>query len=175
MKPNCRLSGRASPSTHPSVRQAEEVQVELKTAAAFYTLGLLTSEELVEIGTEALGHGVDTPAIRTLAGLADSEISEARLLFEQVVRDSGEDGLVLEQAALIAGSFVARRIVAREVSPRSGAKEIEAIYSASNYATELGSIGLLYDEYAWDEPRSSEEIDRDVLKEAQLLVERSRI
>jgi hypothetical protein len=62
---------------------------ELKRAADDYVLGRLGAEELPMAAALALARGVDSPALRELAGLGRADVRDATDLFERVMTDLG--------------------------------------------------------------------------------------
>ena len=134
-----------------------------------FLAGEVPSEDLPSWAAQALVDGLDSPALRELAGLPRGEVREARDLFRQAVV---ELGAVLPTEDASPGDlalFWASRVVAGSVAPVDGANWI------IRYGEELGwperlqrLLGLAS---VWDDwPEGRRETERSIVAEAQALL-----
>jgi len=126
---------------------------DLATAALRWAIGRMPAEELVDIATEALVRGEDSPSLRLLAGLHRNDYWAIKQAFEDTL-DELSIPLLDEQDALwrLARHF-AQQIVDGEIAPLGGAAQIWA--EISNRITLEGTSGS---SSGW--PRSTRTIPR---------------
>lgn len=112
--------------------------MDLEIAAAYWSLGMLTSNKLPEIATAALLEGLDSPSLRILAGEYDPIMAEVGPLFERALRELGV--LVPEpfEAGMRVAGYIGQRIISGEVSPYEGAREIWRMYNHVEAVDEHG-------------------------------------
>ena len=84
----------------PSAGNMQPKQMQL--AVAKWVLGLLTSEELPKIAMDALQNGLDTPALRQLAGELRPIMADVGPLFKKVLVQLGTNLPSRREAGLIA-------------------------------------------------------------------------
>ena len=96
----------------------------LKTAAAFYKLGHLTSRDLVKIALENLDSYDNQQSLGILAGESNPEMAEVGLLFEQALAELGISQPTREEAANGVAKYIAEKITLGQISPYQGAREI---------------------------------------------------
>ena len=99
-------------------------KLDIREAAAFWQLGLLISEELVEIAILALENGYDSRSLRILAGETEIIGSTVDPLFVKALHELGislPDGA---SALMTAARVYARKIVDGSMSPHLGARHI---------------------------------------------------
>ena len=96
----------------------------LDVARAKFALGTLMSADLPVLATNLLADGLDTPAIRALAGVAQPTLSEAGPLFERVMLELTLPPFGKQQALRVLVRQYAEAIVAGEIAPYEGAMKI---------------------------------------------------
>ena len=96
----------------------------LDLARARFALGTLMSADLPVLATTLLAGGVDSPSLRTLAGVTRPTMSECAPLFERVMQESGLPPLEKQQAVRVLVRHYAEAIVSGEIEPYQGAREI---------------------------------------------------
>ena len=87
--------------------------MDLESAASFWTLGLLRNEDLPAVAADALEAGVDTPALRILAGEGDPDVGELNRLFSKVLEESRTEVPNRSSAMSNAARYHAERIIVR--------------------------------------------------------------
>ena len=98
--------------------------MDLESAASFWVLSLLSSEDLPAIAVDALEAGVDTPALRILAGERDPDVGELGRLFLKVLEESSLQLPTRPEAFRNAAKYYAERILSGEWAPYRGAHAI---------------------------------------------------
>lgn len=97
----------------------------LRRAALLWAIDDQPAAELPEVATDLLVRGVDSPALRELAGASPDDFWAVKALFEQTLRELGIDEPADEQAALWSlAREAAREIVQGEREPGEGAQWI---------------------------------------------------
>jgi hypothetical protein len=107
------------------------------TVAAKWVLGLIPSEALPRIATDALEAGLDSPPLRQLAGELHPTLAEAGPLFEEILDQVGVGIPDRSQAGLILAKAYAAHITDGTLSPYEGARQIWRI--------QLDVEGLMFD------------------------------
>ncbi len=138
-------------------------------AQALWELGLLGVERLPEIALQALEAGVDSPALRMLAGLMGSEREEASKIFKQALKELRLPELSRQSAARVYAIEISKQILNGEISPQDGANKL---WAASIQVKDPDFHELDHFIYAASELESRPE-DKDffnaaILKEAQM-------
>ncbi|KAA3611947.1 MAG: hypothetical protein DWQ01_07645 [Planctomycetota bacterium] len=87
-------------------------------------LGFFLSDDLPKIGVQALEHGWDSPSLRILAGLYQSEAEEAKRMFTRALSELGITIPTKRNAALNLAKETAKNILAGMTEAYPGAKEI---------------------------------------------------
>src|SRR5437867_5941617 len=108
------------PRLNRSVRPLK-VKMNVDLAHALYAIGRLPGESLPELASELLSKGIDTSAVRELAGLRRPTVRDAGPVFERVLADLGRPTMPVTMAAQVIAVDLARRVVAGEMSPRDAA------------------------------------------------------
>src|SRR5438552_10283990 len=99
-------------------------ETRLDIAVARWVLGLLSGKELPWVACAALEAGLDSPALRRLAGELRPTMGEAEPLFEKALGELHIDVPTKSEAGLIVAKAYAVRIVEGSVSPYEGARRI---------------------------------------------------
>ena len=97
---------------------------ELKLAASRVALGLLRPEDLARVGLCVLERGCDTPSLRILAGLTESEADDARRVFDRVLSELDVEMPGRRDAVMHLAREIAKEILAGTMEAYLGAKEI---------------------------------------------------
>lgn len=113
--------------------------VEPRVVRAHWELGRLPAEELPDMAVRFLEAGLDGPCLRELAGLVRPNRSEVLSLAASAFEEAGANELGPVAAAWIVARKIAAGILAGEVLPHNGAKEIGQIARTS---PELGSLNI---------------------------------
>lgn len=124
----------------------------MEVAALRWAIGTQPAEQLPDLATDALVRGLDSPALRELAGMARDDFWRIKSLFEVTTE---ELGIVIpdEQTALwLLAKNTAAEIVAGTVSPSRGADwiwwEIHHRIAREGDLRVFGGLASEWDEYA---------------------------
>ncbi|MGH3876168.1 MAG: hypothetical protein ACRDSK_03935 [Actinophytocola sp.] len=99
------------------------------------------SDELIRMALDALVGGVDTPALRELAGLTRDEEPEAHELFEQIVHELGlAPSLPDPVDSWVLVRWWCQLIVSGEITPEEGGRRIWMESSELGYPDALMSL-----------------------------------
>lgn len=123
--------------------------------------GSLPSEDLPEIATDALVRGLDSPALRILAGQPRNDVRESADLFRAALDELGIDLPDPDSAHWHLARRAARDIVAGRVTPGDGASELFLAYLKVRDSGDLRIfVGLasLLDDYPQDAARIGDQI-----------------
>jgi hypothetical protein len=113
----------------------------LSIAEARFTLGRLPPIAFSEVGVCMLEAGHDSEAIRSLAALREDEAPSAgSKLFRRVLTELGRDPLSREDALRLYLGVVSRQILAGEVSPCEGVRQI---WTEAIEATGTATVGTV--------------------------------
>jgi hypothetical protein len=96
----------------------------MQLAVAKWVLGLLPSNELPDFATQALESGLDTPALRQLAGELQPTMRDARPIFKKALAQLGITLPSRPDAGLIIARHYAKEISDGTLSPYEGARRI---------------------------------------------------
>ena len=117
-------------------------------AIAQWRLGRLRSTELPEIATAALERGLDSPALRQLAGLPNTADYDAVELLQRAAAELGTPIPDARGAVLTIARSIAERIVNATLEPYEGARQIWGLW-VDDFPDELlvfvGSASLMED------------------------------
>ena len=97
--------------------------MELRTLAARYRLGEVWGEDLPDVAVDMLQVGIDSQAIRELAGHQRPTLRDLDGLFERVLCDAGQPLPSVEEAQRVLLSDVLERVIRGETDPGDGAYE----------------------------------------------------
>lgn len=143
---------------------------ELRSAFVRLTVGQQPTEELPDLAAHALAEGIDSPALRELAGLGRADVREARELFLLAMEQLGVDVPVSRWDAV---RFWATEIVHGTLTPYEGARLIWWHgYNELGYPDELTPFVGLASEWE-DDPAHRALYEQGILKEARQLVGQS--
>jgi len=92
--------------------------------AAKWVLGLIPSEALPQIAADALAAGLDSPALRELAGELRPTLDASGRLFEEILDEFGVGIPDRSRAGLILARAYAAQITNGSLSPYEGARQI---------------------------------------------------
>ncbi|MEU6645027.1 hypothetical protein ABZ863_21030 [Saccharomonospora sp. NPDC046836] len=95
----------------------------LADAAIKFAADLVSPEDLPDIAAAALVDGLDSPALRELAGLPRHEVREVRDLFAEALRELNIP-IPLPDDRVPLARLIASQIVTGKVSPIEGARAI---------------------------------------------------
>lgn len=115
------------------------LKIDLNQAAAFYVLGHLSGQELVQIALHNLDSTPQNHSLGLLAGETEPQISEVGPLFEQCLAENQIAIPTMRDAGLVVAKFFAQKIVSGELAPYNGAREIwEKAYNCVDGLEQLG-------------------------------------
>jgi hypothetical protein len=139
----------------------------LEMAEALWTLGLLREHDMREVGVQAIDDGIENEYLRALAGLTQSELDEAPILFKKAMKALGRGQASKVDAIRSYARQVAGQIVRREIEPYFGAKEIWRAQIDSGLETrELDAFVYAASEYE-DRPMERGRFASEIMKEAR--------
>lgn len=153
------------------VRQEDGHLSALEFAEAGVCVGRLRGEELPAIVTDLLAQGLDTPALRELAGLSSPPLGEARPIFERAMRELGRAPPTPRTAYERLLSSVLERVASGRSAPRAGAEEICQL---ARYLRGEGKLAV-FTGFAseWDDhPEMRQEIEAEMRAEARVALQR---
>ena len=137
---------------------------------ARWRLGDIHSEDVHVAATDLLQSGVESPAVITLAGMVDATFWEVSPVIEQAFVEGQLPPFDESTARWCIAFETARQIVAREISPYSGADKLRRLASAlALYQSELNYFIYLAADY-YDEPGREAWFDARILETAEELL-----
>jgi|GEM_PF-2135247 len=143
---------------------------------ARWVLGLLATEMVPDIATDALAQGRDGEALRRLAGMERPTRADIGGLFERALEEMGYqvESLGEEAAARAVVRDIARGIVSGEMDAAEGAEALWAMWEPCGEPLELGVFGCLSDDYEDCQgiPEQAQEIRQTIIAEAKELLVR---
>lgn len=144
----------------------------LEVAAWHLATRTLASEQLPGLATEALSRGLDTPALRELAGTSPRDVREAGDLFVVALGELGITLLDEQQALWKLVRHMATEIVSGGLAPYDGASWIwrEASHGVEAEG-DLRTFGGLASEWE-DHPASRPELETAIIDAADELLQR---
>ena len=143
----------------------------LEVAAWQMATGSLASEKLPDIATDALVRGLDSPALRMLAGQLRNDVRDSADLFRTALEELGIDLPDVDTAQWCLARLTAADIVAGRVSPGQGATNLWLIYLRVMDSGDLRIFVGLGSELD-DHPEDEKEIAAQIISEAQALLDR---
>lgn len=143
----------------------------LEVAAWRVAAGCLASEYLPQIATEALLRGLDSPALRVLAGQPRGDVRDSADLFRVALDELGIDLPSPDSAQWLLARHTAGQIVAGRISPARGATELWLAYGKVRDSGDLRIfVGLA--SMLDDHPGDAEQIEAGIVIAAQELLSR---
>src|SRR5208283_1985193 len=91
---------------------------------ALWVLGLIPSDDLADIATQALTQGIESKSLLELSGLTGNEPQEARKLFAQALNELGCKDIEKADALKLYAKTISSLILALGITPLEGAKRI---------------------------------------------------
>jgi hypothetical protein len=133
--------------------------------------GSLASEDLPEIATEALVRGLDSPALRILAGQSRDDVRDSADLFRVALDELGIDPPDADSAQWHLARRTAGDIVAGRIRPARGATELWLAYlkvrDNGDLRVFVGLASMLD-----DHPEDAERIEAAIVAAARELLAR---
>lgn len=143
----------------------------LEVAAWRMAARSLASEDLPEIATEALVRGLDSPALRVLAGQSRDDVRDSADLFRVALDELGIDLPDADSAQWHLARRTAGDIVAGRIGPARGATELWLAYLKTRDNGDLRVfVGLA--SMLDDHPEDAEQIEADMVAAARELLAR---
>ena len=146
------------------------MKMNIDVAHALYSIGRLSGEDLPELASDLLASGIDTSAVRELAGLCRPTVRDAGPVFERVLADLGRPTMTVALASQVIARDLARRVVAGEMSPREAAERGSSLSTQAGYPDVLTRYLAYADDYVCF-PDQQQSIDAQVLGYANELLE----
>lgn len=145
--------------------------MDIHLAQALWTLDLLAIDYLPEVACDALEAGLDSPALRMLAGMIDNEVNDAPKIFIQALKELSLPMLSRRDAACIYAIAVSKQILNGELSPQDGANKLWDVSIRVNN-TDFHELDTFI--YAVSElqsrPEDQDFFNCEILKEARVWV-----
>ena len=139
--------------------------------AAKMALGQLDAAELPEAAVSALDAGLDSPALRVLAGLSNAELDEARELLETALMELGVPVPTARDAIMVLARIAASEIANGRITPYGGAKRIWEITLCAPRMVVPELDPFIYAASEWeDRPDDREHFTKEIIREAQRLL-----
>jgi hypothetical protein len=143
----------------------------LEVAAWRMAVGRLASDDLPEIATEALVRGLDSPALRVLAGQARWDVRDSSDLFRVALDELGIELPDADRAQWHLARRTASEIVAGRIRAARGASELWLAYQKVRDNGDLRIfVGLA--STLDDHPEDTEQIEADIVAAARELLDR---
>jgi hypothetical protein len=143
--------------------------VEIEVAQALYTLRRLPGEELSRVGVDLLQSGVDTQAVRELAGAQSNTLRDSGELFERVLLELRRPNMSARDAALVIARDLAKKVVAGAMLPRDAAERGSSLCPDAQYDELLTPFLAYADDYECY-PGSHARIDAEVIEHSRKLL-----
>lgn len=138
--------------------------------AAKYRLGMVSANDLPQIGVDALSEGFDTFSLCQLAGEDGSDSDESRRLFEKSLVELGVAIPTQNEAGMIVSKSIAQEVLRGELDPYEGARRIWGkIYVHNPNLKDLTVFVGLASEFE-DDPENREAYLAEIVKECRSLV-----
>lgn len=99
----------------------------LQLAVSKMVLDLISPEELIRAGVDALKDGLDSKSLRILAGLNETEIDEAGTMFDRTLVELNIHKPSKRDAVLQLARENAKEILNGKITPYEGAKRISEL------------------------------------------------
>ena len=140
-------------------------------AAWRMAIGSVRSEDLPDMAADALVRGLDSPALRMLAGQPRDAVRDSADLFRAALEELGIDLPDADTAHWLLARQTATDIVEGLTAPANGASHLWTVYESVQDSGDLrifvGLASLLE-----DHPEDAEAIELQIVQEAQALLER---
>ena len=136
--------------------------------AAKWALGLVPAEALPRLATNALEAGLDTPALRLVAGELHPTRDETGVLFDEALDELGVKVPDRSRAALIVAKDYATQIADGTLSPYQGARQIWELHVEAEGALELGPFVYWASEWQQADTRVRREYCETAIRTAAL-------
>jgi hypothetical protein len=143
----------------------------LEVAAWQMAAGRLASDDLPEVATDALVRGLDSPALRVLAGQARWGVRDSSDLFRVVLDELGIELPDADRAQWYLARRTAREIVAGRISAACGADELWLAYQKMRDNGDLRIFVCLASTLD-DHPEAAEQIEAAIVAAARELLDR---
>jgi hypothetical protein len=143
--------------------------VEIDVVHALYTLRLLPGEDMPGVGVSLLEAGVDTPAIRELAGQESATLRDTGDLFERVLAELRRPEMAFKEAVIIVARDLARKVILGTMTAREAAQRGDSYCSRVQYHDALSPFVAYADDYECYPDRHAE-IDAAVIKYSRELL-----
>ncbi|MFD6886160.1 hypothetical protein [Streptomyces sp. NPDC059957] len=155
----------------------EAAEISLQDHVAIWSVGEVTGSDVVDVACDALVAGLDTPGLRVLAACTQAEASyDVHDLLPAALHELGLvfypfDSAAGREAAVPA---FARRVLAGEFTPSEFAARVHRCYGREPLLTRrLAELDYEYEILQFGD-RTMEEIDAEVIAEAQNLAAGAR-
>ncbi len=145
----------------------------IEVAAWTMVAGMLRSENLPDIATEALLRGLDTPALRMLAGQSRDDVRDSADLFHSALDELGIALPDADTASWNLARRTAREIVDGRMEPILGAEALWSAYVRLRDNGDLRIFVALASELD-DHPEGVEQLSAQILAEARSLLDRPK-
>jgi hypothetical protein len=143
----------------------------LEVAAWRLVVGRLASEDLPEVATEALVRGLDSPALRALAGQSRDDVRDSADLFRAALEELGIDLPDADSAQWRLVRRTAAEMMAGRIRPSDGANELWLAYQNVRDNGDLRIfVGLA--SMLDDHPEDAEQLEADMVAAARELLAR---
>ena len=144
--------------------------MQLAVAEALLFHAIVRREELPPVAVRLLESGIDTPTVRELAGLNESELSGAHELFRRVLQELERKAPTLEEAAETLARHLASRVLAKDANLRAIAADGAQLAASLDYHTALMPFYAADDDYGIPEYRNRSDVERELVNYARQLV-----
>ncbi len=143
----------------------------LEVAACQMAVGKLVSEELPELAAQALVRGVDSPALRELAGQRPDDVRASGDLFRVALSELGIDLPDSDVAEWRLACRVAAEIVAGTIEAENGARKLWRASHRVQDRSDLLVFAALATELE-ESPGDTDDIKAEIIAAAQNLLSR---
>jgi len=143
----------------------------LEVAAWRMAVERLASEDLPDIACDALVRGLDSPALRELAGQSRDDVRDSADLFRDALEQLGMELPDAESAHWLLARRTAAEIVAGRIRPGRGASELWLTYQRVQDSGDLRIFVGLASELD-DHPEDTARIEAQIVEEAKALLDR---
>ncbi len=137
---------------------------------SLWSLGILHSEELPEVATEAICQGIESPTLVQLASMSQEPQPELHGMFEQSLKELGLRKPSVSEAINLVVSAYAHQVCDDNVEPIYAAKAIWNLYSQHpEFQGLYGVFGGLASE--WDDmPALREKLSAEIVALCHALI-----
>jgi hypothetical protein len=139
----------------------------MKSIQAQWVLGLIPTDRLPDLATEAISAGIESKSLVELAGLDPAETDEARRLFEDVLNEIGYEGMAKAEALRAYATAISASIVKSEIAPFEGAKKIWQATLHVGLTSFHDLDAFIYAASEWeDRPQDRSMFEKAIIEEA---------